>query len=217
MAMSAVAVVKNETVQIKVLDSETHSVVLDDSGVPKNCDVVNFDAYCHNSITTLVTHTLLVQLGDRPPFKVSCRADSIWSRCEALPKEATFDAKREKRGISVYVVDEKGKVHHQLYGYVEEKPRVVAARLTPATAPVADQPQGPRLEQSVKCSFTSTPPGADISIDGHYVGSTPSVLSLAIGDHTVEVSRPGFAVWKRNLTLTAASQVTVTAVLQELH
>ena len=117
MAVSAVAVERNATMRIKVLDSETHSVVLDDSGVPKNCDVVNFDAYCHNSITTLVTNTLLVQEGDKPPFKVSCRVDTMWSRCVALRKGGTFDAKREKRGISVYVVDDKGKLRQQLYGY----------------------------------------------------------------------------------------------------
>ena len=94
-----------------MLDSETHSVVLEDRGVPKNCDVVNFDAYCHN-ITTLVTHTLLVQVGDRSPFRVSCRADSIWPDCAALAKGATFDAQREKRGISVCVLDNKRRLRH---------------------------------------------------------------------------------------------------------
>ena len=39
------------------------------SDVPKNCDGVNFDAYCNNSKTTRVTNTLLVQAGDDPPFR----------------------------------------------------------------------------------------------------------------------------------------------------
>ena len=52
-------------------------------------------------------------------------------------------------------------------------------------------------------------------MDGHYVGSTPSVLNLSIGDHAVEVSLPGFGLWKRNLALTAGSELTVNAVLQK--
>lgn len=223
-ALSAVAVVRNETVQVKVLESETHSVVLDDSGVPKNCDVVNFDAYCHNSITTLVTHTLLVQEGNKPPFRVSCRVDTVWSRCAALTKGATFDAKREKRGISVYVLDNKGRLRQQLYSYVREKPRSDASETRLAAAASVEEDQvrrpGPASvtivpEERVKCSFTSTPSGAEISVDGQYVGSTPSVVNLGIGDHAVEVSRAGFAPWKRNLTLSAGSVVTVNAVLQE--
>ena len=68
---------------------------------------------------------------------------------------------------------------------------------------------------SVKCSFSSTPSGAEVSVDGRYVGSTPSVLSLNVGNHAVEVSLPGFAQWKRQLTVSAGSELSVNAVLQK--
>ncbi len=227
MVLPAVAAVRNATIQITVLDSDTRSVVLDGSGVPKNCDMVNYDAYCHNSIATLITHTLLVKVGNMAPFKVSCRVDSVWSHCSALHKGQTFDAKQEKRGVSVYVLDEKGKLRQQLYSYVDDKAkRKDAPSLTVTSAPVGDNPTVQTLsnvaattvgDTDVKCGFTSIPAGAEISLDGHYVGSTPSTLNVRPGDHTVEVSLPGFVIWKRSLTVSAGSEVTVNAILQKLE
>ena len=49
LSLSANAAVKNSTVQVKVLDSETRSISTGDNGVPKNCDGVNYDAYCLSS------------------------------------------------------------------------------------------------------------------------------------------------------------------------
>jgi len=37
----------------------------------------------------------------------------------------------------------------------------------------------------VKCNFTSTPAGADINLDGKYVGSTPSEIMVSTGTHVV--------------------------------
>jgi hypothetical protein len=67
----------------------------------------------------------------------------------------------------------------------------------------------------VKCNFSSTPPGAEITVDWRYVGSTPSEISLSIGTHIVVISAPGFAEWKRELTVVADSEVNVTASLQK--
>jgi hypothetical protein len=46
---------------------------------------------------------------------------------------------------------------------------------------------------------TSTPMGADILIDGKFVGSTPSTLQLAPGDHTINVRKNGFSAWNRTV------------------
>jgi hypothetical protein len=67
----------------------------------------------------------------------------------------------------------------------------------------------------VKCSFSSTPPGAEVAVDGRYVGSTPSLLNLSTGTHTVAISLPGFAPWKRDLTVAAGSELTVNAILEK--
>jgi PEGA domain-containing protein len=243
-ALWAGAVEKNNTIRITVLDSESRSITLSDDGVPKNCDAVNFDAYCHNSRTAVVTHTLLVKEGDDPPFRITCTVDTKWSRCVPLQKGQSFDARRDKRGLIVFYADDYGKLRKQLYTLVDADvarsapvPATKAAPASPAPAAPAPASSTPRPDaaekredpapaanvnvsearEGVKCSFTSTPAGAEVSVDGRYVGSTPSVLTLSVGNHAVEVSLPGFAPWKRDLTVSTGSELTVNAVLQKVQ
>ncbi|HME34938.1 MAG TPA: PEGA domain-containing protein [Candidatus Sulfotelmatobacter sp.] len=231
LSLCAGAAVKNGSIRITVVDSQTRSVTLDNSGVEKNCDGVNYDAYCHNSKTAEITNLLLVREGDRPPFWVSCSVDTKWSRCTPLPKGESFNARQEKRGLSIYFVDDNGKVRQQLYAYVSErsegKSEAVAAAASqpvqiqpgPATTAAGARTSEPevKIADAVKCSFASTPAGAEITVDGKYAGSTPSTLSLSLGTHAVEISLPGFVQWKRQLTVSSGSELTVNAVLEKVR
>jgi len=228
LSLSAGAAVRNGTIRIKVLDSETHSVALDDSGVPKNCDPTNYDAYCHSSKTATVTNTLLVQEDDQPPVRITCAVEAKWSRCVPLEKGVSFDARKEKRGMTVYYVDDNGKVRKQLYTLVESGAGSPAAAGTPAvpaqTAGAVNKQSVPAptasasaSQETVKCSVSSNPSGAEITLDGRYAGSTPSVLSVGVGAHVVEVSLPGFVRWKRDLTVSSGSELTVNAVLEKVQ
>jgi len=69
--------------------------------------------------------------------------------------------------------------------------------------------------ETVRCTFSTTPPGADIVLDGKYVGSTPSEIVIPVGAHTVVYTLSGFASWKRDLTVLPASELHVSAVLQK--
>jgi hypothetical protein len=51
--------------------------------------------------------------------------------------------------------------------------------------------------------ISSTPPGADIEIDGKFVGSTPSSVGVAPGDHEITVKKNGFAAWDRKISVSA--------------
>ncbi|HVQ40491.1 MAG TPA: PEGA domain-containing protein [Pyrinomonadaceae bacterium] len=62
----------------------------------------------------------------------------------------------------------------------------------------------------------STPDGAEITIDGKYVGSTPSTLTLAAGEHTVKVEKQGFKLWERPMTVSTGGTLTVDATLEKL-
>lgn len=205
--------IEKTTIRITVLDSGTNSVALSDSNVPKNCSPINYDAYCHGSKTTEVTNSLTVQEGSREPFRVSCTVDAKWSRCVPLQKGISFDARREKNGLSIYYLDEKGKLRKQLYTYVSVAEGRGSSSENSPTAEVAPVPVQP--EGQVKCRFASTPSGAEIQVDGKYVGSSPSLLSLATGKHRVALSMPGFAEWERELTVEAGSELTVNAVLEK--
>jgi hypothetical protein len=69
--------------------------------------------------------------------------------------------------------------------------------------------------ETVRCSFKSTPAGAEITLDGRYFGNTPSVLGLTTGTHVVVLFAPGFAQWKKELTVAPGSEVNVSATLQK--
>ena len=63
-------------------------------------------------------------------------------------------------------------------------------------------------------SFGSTPDGADITVDGKYMGSTPSTLQLTPGDHTILIEKATFRPWKRTMTVSAGSS-NVNATLEK--
>jgi len=67
---------------------------------------------------------------------------------------------------------------------------------------------------SGKLQMESNPSGADIEIDGTFVGDTPSELSVADGDHTITVKKAGFQVWERKMKISAGSSVHLNANLQ---
>jgi len=225
---------QKDAVRITVLDSVTRASAPDNNGVPLNCEQLTYDAYCRSTSNAPMVSTLLVQEDSQPPFRISCTIESRYSRCIPLPKGESFDARREKHGLEVYYVDDKGKERKQLYALVNANGKSSAAVAAVATQPVQAAPPprqsspapvpAPQAEASpaqaapaekVKCNFSSTPAGADINLDGKYVGSTPSEISLSIGSHVVVLSMSGFAQWKRELTVLSGSQLTVNAILQK--
>jgi len=51
----------------------------------------------------------------------------------------------------------------------------------------------------------STPPGADVELDGSFVGDTPSTVTVAQGSHEISVKKKGFATWSRKMSVTGGS------------
>lgn len=49
----------------------------------------------------------------------------------------------------------------------------------------------------------SVPTGADIEVDGKFVGSTPSSISLSVGDHEIAIKKSGFTAWNRKMSVSA--------------
>ncbi len=60
----------------------------------------------------------------------------------------------------------------------------------------------------------STLEGAEITVDEKFMGSTPSSLRLAVGDHKIRLGKPGFKTWERTLTVGAGATATVDAALE---
>lgn len=59
-------------------------------------------------------------------------------------------------------------------------------------------------------TVTSNSPGADIEVDGAFIGSTPSTLNLTPGLHQVSV-RTGSGLWQRTVQVNAGSTVSLNA------
>ncbi|MDQ6666243.1 MAG: PEGA domain-containing protein [Acidobacteriota bacterium] len=63
-------------------------------------------------------------------------------------------------------------------------------------------------------SISSNVVGADIEIDGSYVGSTPATQPLSAGAHKIDV-KSGGQVWERNLLVQAGGTANVNAIIGE--
>jgi hypothetical protein len=62
-------------------------------------------------------------------------------------------------------------------------------------------------------SVASNPANADITVDGSFVGSTPSQIDIAPGDHTLAISKAGFKTWERKFRVSGGS-VNINAELE---
>src|SRR5436309_3632655 len=61
----------------------------------------------------------------------------------------------------------------------------------------------------------STPAGAEIIVDEKFMGSTPSSLRLAAGDHKIKLEKSGFKTWERTLTVGAGATATIDPTLEK--
>jgi hypothetical protein len=140
-----------------------------------------------------------------------------------------FEARKEKHGIIVLYSDGKGKEKKQLYQVItavqtpqsgaaaaSQQHALAALQSPPAPAPASPVGSAHQvLPEKVRCDFNSTPSGVEITLDGRYMGNTPSEIGLTTGTHVVLLSMPGFAQWKRELTVVTGSELTVAASLQK--
>ncbi|HLY61260.1 MAG TPA: PEGA domain-containing protein [Terriglobia bacterium] len=80
--------------------------------------------------------------------------------------------------------------------------------------------QSVTITQEVELSTVivkSNPDGADIVVDGKYVGNTPSTITLKPGDHAVSLEKTGFKNWQRTMTASSGGIVTIDATLEKLQ
>jgi PEGA domain len=111
---------------------------------------------------------------------------SVQEACEAIAKHWS------EHGAEIRAEASKAK----------EKP-ASSAPTTVAAAPAA-----------ARVSVASNPDGADIEIDGSFVGNTPSVIELAPGEHTVTVTKSGFKPWTRK-TKISGGEIRMSADLEK--
>jgi hypothetical protein len=68
-----------------------------------------------------------------------------------------------------------------------------------------DQTAAPTAPAQASLAIDSTPSGADIEVDGSFVGNTPSTVSVAPGSHQISVKKKGFVAWTKTLNVTGGT------------
>ncbi len=112
-------------------------------------------------------------------------------------------------------------VAKHLKDFIESKPgkeNLTAISSAPETAQpesssTADNSQAEPAVQSASIIVKSTPPGCDINVDGKYMGSTPSTIQLAPGEHQVSIEKESLTPWQRTMVVTSGGNSTIDATL----
>jgi hypothetical protein len=101
-------------------------------------------------------------------------------------------------------------------------PAAAPQAAAPAPAPLATQPAptAPETEVSgqerASIDFATDPTGADIVIDGNFVGTTPSTLRVTAGRHVVELRMSGYRTWAQTMEVEPGSHATIRKTLESL-
>jgi len=85
-----------------------------------------------------------------------------------------------------------GDMHLNMANFGAAPPELVMAPAAAATA-------------QASLVIDSAPPGADIEIDGAFVGNTPSTVSVSAGSHQIIVKKKGFTDWTKTLNVTGGT------------
>lgn len=86
------------------------------------------------------------------------------------------------------------------------------AKFTGQSDPSLVAASSPAAAAATELTLASTPNGADIELDGAFVGSTPSTLTITSGNHTVRVTKKGFQPYERTLH-TSGGKISLNAEL----
>jgi hypothetical protein len=128
-------------------------------------------------------HLMKTVVGDKM-YGLSAPARGAW-----LPV-GYYAFKQVKKGFEVQYLDEKGKIRQETLTIRSEEPIP-----TEAAQAVTET----KATESAEIAITSTPAGADIELDGAFVGNTPSTIDVAAGDHTITLMKSGFTSWERKI------------------
>jgi hypothetical protein len=95
------------------------------------------------------------------------------------------------------------------------------AKQNPATESPAEKPPSARAFSTASTGsdtgvliLSSDTVGAEIYVDGKFVGDTPSTISLPSGTHQIVIKANGKKDWKREIEVMKGSQVTLHPVLE---
>ena len=117
-------------------------------------------------------------------------------------------AEKDREFVPVGVKTEVTKGESEETGAAAKGAEAKAAASQPAASTPAEAPKG-------SVNISSSPSGADVSVDGEFVGNSPAALKLAPGKHTLSVKMAGYKDWSREITVYSGSEVQLAANLEK--
>jgi hypothetical protein len=106
--------------------------------------------------------------------------------------------------------------HEQCSGKVQvAAPPSNQVQTNPSPSGMRQSPVNQTHQASVDASIdiSSSPSGADVELDGSFVGDTPSAVGVLPGDHTISVKRSGYRIWEKKIKITSG-KVSISAELE---
>ncbi|UCD57367.1 MAG: PEGA domain-containing protein [Candidatus Hydrogenedentota bacterium] len=108
--------------------------------------------------------------------------------------------------------------------------RPVVITLKPVATPIQPRQERPEQQQQQRAlavpgqydepgehgdviMVSSTPPDADVFVDGDFVGNSPCKLRLRAGIHIIEVKKDGYSPYRREIKVLGGSELTIKAIL----
>jgi hypothetical protein len=207
-------------------------------------DAAQMNCESHTSVTgvPLVYSIALVVGSDKVGYVVSCGGGLVW-RIGCHPLSAGQVVKGSVEGGKLHVsVGSKTKIYRiETSAYIGPLGKESPSESTnAATSPsVLPSPPDPAVKLAVhteksdgssiagqsdqssssasgsKVMVSSEPSGADIYVDGKFMGNTPSLIELPAGSHEVRIEAKGRKTWSRVVSVTPGGKVTIQAVLSD--
>jgi len=106
----------------------------------------------------------------------------------------------------------------EITAYVNGDMKLDITKFQPKTPAMQEAAAGAAAQTGgamAKLQVDSDPIGADIQLDGSFVGNTPSDVQVTEGSHTITVKKSGFKDWERTLKVSTGSNVHLSAQLEK--
>jgi hypothetical protein len=213
---------KEYPVTLKVLETDAISSKADGTKMTTTCTSTGpGEVTCDSKEVSAAQHTELVsfaEASDGKLYMISCVLGiggsflsgmgqsmqasaglATVSGCAVPP--GTYKARWDKGRL---------KVVHEKNGQFKETTFVVlsSAPMSPATPPKTGEDATRTL-----ILFSSVPPGAEIEMDGSFVGHTPSSIPVPPGEHSIRITKSGYRPWEHKVR-TVGGEVTIAAELE---
>lgn len=68
--------------------------------------------------------------------------------------------------------------------------------------------------KTLAVDFKSAPAGASITVDGYFVGNTPTTVQIPVGKHLVSITKWGYESWSQDLDVAAGKDLSINPKLK---